>query len=254
LMLTACGSGSVTVSALKPEQIKSGVQSLQAVKSVDSDDLKPIKLEPISTETVQQQARLRTEAKSAKTVSDKSTPSAEDSARIRKLIADAQTKIAEEDRAHEQAGFSVKSAGHGEDVDIKLFLYHPKYGDKAKSWGIDNAAEFLEAAKSPWRRWTLKLKLEGLFAPKGFNQQVLFWAEQADLLRVTGISKDQAWLLVANGITSVPDLARRANIIEQAALVLNIKIMAFSYGMSAPSLDQFQNWVDEAQTLQPVLY
>ncbi|MEZ0371858.1 MAG: hypothetical protein ACAI44_22390, partial [Candidatus Sericytochromatia bacterium] len=46
LMLTACGSGSVTVSALKPEQIKSGVQSLQAVKSVDSDDLKPIKLEP----------------------------------------------------------------------------------------------------------------------------------------------------------------------------------------------------------------
>ena len=168
LMLTACGSGSVTVSALKPEQIKSGVQSLQAVKN-DGDELKPIKLEPISTETVQQQARLRTEAKSAKTVSDKSTPSAEDSARIRKLIEDAQSKIAEEDRAHEQAGFSVKSAGHGEDVDIKLFLYHPKYGDKAKSWGIDNAAEFLEAAKSPWRRWTLKLKLEGARASEQLN-------------------------------------------------------------------------------------
>lgn len=262
LLLTACGSGSVTVSGVGANQLKAAPVSQPLVQAKAQTELKPtaeltpVALEPISKATVQQQAKLRQAPKLPAATAKDEAPSAEEAAQIAKLLAEAEAKIAEEDKAHAQSSgdFRVKTAGHGSDVDIELFLYHPKYGSKAKSKGIKTAADFLEASKSPWRRFTLKLKLEGLFAPAGFNQQVLFWAEQADLLRITGISRDQAWLLVANGITSVPDLARRSNVVEQAAIVLNLKVAAFQYGMKAPSLDEFQAWVSEAQTLQPVLY
>lgn len=266
LLLTACGTGNVTVSGVTAASVKSSVQTTaatpakpeaKAASKTDAELLKPVALEPISKDTIQAQAKLRqsASAKTAPAVETKADSLDED-AEVARLIAEAQSKIAEEDKAHaaQTGDFKVKTAGHGSDVDIELFLYHPKYGSKAKSKGILTAADFLEASKSPWRRFTLKLKLEGLFAPSGFNQQVLFWAEQADLLRVTGISRDQAWLLVANGITSVPDLARRSTVVEQAAIVLNLKIAGLQYGMKAPSLDDFKAWVKEAQTLQPVLY
>lgn len=264
LLLTACGTGNVTVSGVTASSVKSSVQTTatapvkteaKATAKTDAELLKPVALEPISKETVQAQAKLR-QAPSVKATAETKATTVDEDAEVARLIAEAQSKIAEEDKAHaSQTGdFKVKTAGHGSDVDIELFLYHPKYGSKAKAKGILTAADFLEAAKSPWRRFTLKLKLEGLFAPSGFNQQVLFWAEQADLLRITGISRDQAWLLVANGITSVPDLARRSTVIEQTAIVLNLKIAGLQYGMKAPSLDDFKAWVKEAQTLQPVLY
>ncbi|MGV3526401.1 MAG: DUF4332 domain-containing protein [Candidatus Sericytochromatia bacterium] len=250
--LTACSSGNVQLSgsALPPS-----VVAPATLTAADTLALAPIALAAVSPETVQMQGELR---KSVTRVSaPASTEDAAERLQIQQLIDSVQGKIAAEDAAYAAANpgdFRVKTAQQGKDVDIELFLYHPKYGSKAKSWGIDNAYEFLEAGKSPWRRWTLRLKLEGLFAPKGFSQQVLFWIEQADLLRISGVSKDQAWLLVAAGITSVPDLARRSSGIEQAALVLSLKTLGFQYGISAPNLDTFQDWVDEAQQLEPVIY
>jgi hypothetical protein len=257
MFLSACGTGTVTVSGVSPERVRSGAQVQAAAQpaktELKTDAIEGIKLAPVSEETVKQQASLR---KAPKIKSETRKVDDGEMAQIRQLIADAESKIAAEDALYaksDKGGFSTKSAGHGEDVDIELFLYHPKYGEKAKSWGIDNAAEFLEAGKSPWRRFTLKLKLEGLFAPKGFSQQLLFWIEQADLLRVSGISKDQAWLLVANGITSVPDLARR-NPIELTTMIVSIKLMAFQYGMDAPSVSELIDWSEEARTLQPAIY
>ncbi len=181
--------------------------------------------------------------------------SAEESQSIARLIAQAEVKIAAEDAAHaaETGSFSTQSADQGKDVDIEMFLYHPKYGKKAKSWGIDNAYEFLQAGRSPWRRWVLRLKLEGLFAPKDFSRQVLFWVEQADLLRLKDVNKDQAWLLVASGITSVPDLARRSSF-ELGAMVVSMQITGVTYGIDAPSLSELQDWAKEAQGLDPVIY
>lgn len=181
--------------------------------------------------------------------------SAEESLTLQTLIAQAEVKVAEEDAlaAQNSGGFSVQSADQGKDIDIELFLYHPKYGKKAKSWGIDNAHDFLQAGRSPWRRWTLRLKLEGLFAPKDFSRQLLFWVEQADLLRLRDVSPDQAWLLVASGITSVPDLARRTSF-ELGAMVISMQVTGLTYGIDAPSLSELRDWAQEAQTLQPVIY
>ena len=99
----------------------------------------------------------------------------------------------------------------------------------------------------------LRLKLEGLFAPKDFSRQLLFWVEQADLLRLKEVNKDQAWLLVASGITSVPDLARRSSF-ELGAMVVSMQITALTYGIDAPSLSELKDWAEEAQTLDPVIY
>lgn len=259
-ILTACSSGNVSVSGVNPAQLKTAVSqsattSLKTETKAQLETSESIKLQPISQETVKQQASLRQSKTTLKAEED--SQSAEEAAEIRKLLAQAESKIAEEDRAQAKtatnAGFRTKTVEQGKDVDIELFLYHPKYGSKAKSWGIKNANDFLMAARSPWRRFTLKLKLEGLFAPKGFNQQVLFWAEQADLLRISGVSKDQAWLLVANGVTSVPDLARR-NVIDLGAMLVSLKLMAFQYGMDAPSMSELQDWAEEAQTMEPVIY
>lgn len=150
--------------------------------------------------------------------------------------------------------FKVLSAEGGEDVDIELFLYNPKYGKRAKWWGIDNAREFLESGKSPSGRWWLKFKLEGVFAPRDFKYQILFWVEQADLLRISGVSREQAWVLVSNGITSVPDLARRTGSLEQKTLWSSVKLMAWTHGIDAPSLDEFEDWIEEAQGLEPMIY
>jgi hypothetical protein len=181
--------------------------------------------------------------------------SAEESLALQPLIAQAEAKIAEEDARIANVGgdFLVQSADQGKDIDIELFLYHPKYGKKAKSWGIDNANEFLQAGRSPWRRWLLRLKLEGLFAPKDFSRQLLFWVEQADLLRLHDVNPDQAWLLVASGVTSVPDLARRSAF-ELGAMVVSMQITALTYGIDAPSLSELKDWAEEAQALEPVIY
>lgn len=181
--------------------------------------------------------------------------SAEESLALKPLMAQAEAKIAEEDAqtAKNDSDFSVQSADQGKDIDIELFLYHPKYGKKAKSWGIDNAHDFLQAGRSPWRRWLLRLKLEGLFAPKDFSRQLLFWVEQADFLRLRDVGTDQAWLLVASGVTSVPDLARRTPF-ELGAMVVSMQITGLTYGIDAPSLNELKNWVQEAQALQPVIY
>ena len=216
-----------------------------------------IELKPVSKETVQAQAQLRQAARTApkqESNTEASPYSPDEVAALKELEASLADELQAEDQMQASTQeFGLKSAQQGKDVDIEMFLYNPKYSKSAKFWGIKNANDLLMAGRSPLRRWLLKRKLEGLWAPGGFEQQILFWVEQADLLRITGVSRDDAWLLVANGITSVPDLARR-NIVELAAMKLSISILALQYGMDVPSLDDLKTWTEEAKTLQPVIY
>jgi predicted small lipoprotein YifL len=221
-----------------------------------------IALKPVSKEAVASQAELikQSRAKETTTAAPSTTVyTAEELAELRKLDAEAQTKIAEEDAKYNQElmaenSFSTQSVDGGKDVSIEMFLYHPKYSDRAKFWGIKTANDFLQAGRTPWRRWLLKKKLEGLLSPKGFDQQILFWVEQADLLRIKGVSRDDAFLLVANGVTSVPDLARYNNVISVGALKISMGLMAFTYGFDAPSTRDIESWVDEAKNLPVVIY
>ncbi|MBT9543831.1 MAG: DUF4332 domain-containing protein [Candidatus Sericytochromatia bacterium] len=275
--LTACGSVSspvATQSSLKTaltveNSLRQNSGSKETVtrsaatttaKQTTAKQVSPkqtIELKPVSKETVQAQAQLRKSASTApkqESSTDTSPYSPDEVAALKELEASLAEELQAEDQMQASTQeFGLKSAQQGKDIDIEMFLYNPKYSKSAKFWGIKNANDLLQAGRSPLRRWLLKRKLEGLWAPGGFEQQILFWVEQADLLRITGVSRDDAWLLVANGITSVPDLARR-NVVELAAMKLSISILALQYGMDVPSLDDLKAWTEEAKTLQPVIY
>jgi len=273
LLLTACSHGTVNLtsfpsnnlptSALTEPQTRAQSTSLpqmteqiQQNSSLTKLQLEPIALEAISHEVVVEQIELRKQSALPENSPQQAELSQTEINKIKQLEASLLKQIRSEDQAHAEQNpeFRTQSLQGGEDVDIELFLYHPTYGKRAKSWGIDTAKEFLMAGKSPTRRWLLRLKLEGLFAPKNFKYQVLFWVEQADLLRVSGIDREMAWLLAANGITSVPDLARRTNSFEQIALLTSLKLMAFQNGFDQPSSSDLENWVNEAKTLEPIIY
>lgn len=250
LLFTACQANtSLNAVSTTPALTATASTALES-----TTELAPIALSPLSLEQISAAAIQTPDFQSNTTEIDFS---ASEMSSVKALIQQAEQHIAAEDLQHQQQAvtdFQIKTAQQGKDVDVQLFLYDAKYGKQAKKWNIDTAHDFLQAGRSPWRRWTLRLKLEGLFAPSGFSQQVLFWVEQADLLRVSGVDRDQAWLLAASGITSIPDLARRTNVIEQSTLQVSMKIMALSYGLSAPSLNELKNWVTEAQGLEPVIY
>lgn len=150
--------------------------------------------------------------------------------------------------------FDIKTAEGGKDVTVDMLLYNPKAAKRAKIWFIKNANQLLNAGASPRKRWFLERKLGGLFPSEAFKNQVLFWVVRADLLRVKEVSLDDSFLLAMAGITSVPDLARYNNPINQGALKVQLSLLAFQYGMPIPSLDEIQDWTQEATTLAPVIY
>lgn len=150
--------------------------------------------------------------------------------------------------------FSVSSLEAGKDVDVEILLYNPKASKRAKFWGLKTADKLLNAGSSPSKRWFLARKLGGLFPSEAFKTQVLFWVERADMLRIKGVSVDDSFLLVMSGITSVPHLARFNNPIDQAALKIQLSLLAFQYGKQIPSFDEIKSWTNEATTLAPVLY
>lgn len=262
-VMTACGQVADPSQAVLQKQLSQSLHiepldSTSEKKSTSqldtiATDSQALALKPVTQEIVRQQAEMR-QQKTSHAESREELYSAEELAALQQLEADLSERIQQEDRQQaENQHFSIQSAQQGKDISIEMFMYNPKYSKRAKFWGIDNAYELLMAGRSPLRRWLLKRKLEGLLAPRGFDQLVLFWVEQADLLRISGVNRDQAWLLVANGITSVPDLARR-NAVELGALRVSIALMAFQYGMDAPTLSELQTWAEEAKTLPPLIY
>lgn len=152
------------------------------------------------------------------------------------------------------SSFSVKTVDQGKDIGIDLFLYNPSASKRARFWFIKDANKLLYAGASPRKRWFLERKLGGLFPSEAFKVQVLFWVERADLLRIKDVSLDDSYLLAMAGITSVPHLARFNNIIDQAALKVQLSLLAFQYGLPIPSMDKIQSWTTESTTLAPVIY
>lgn len=167
-------------------------------------------------------------------------------AELNKLFASSDVK--------KESSFSVKSEKQGADIQVELLLQNPKAANRAKFWGLKTADKLLNAGSSPTKRWFLARKLGGLIPSEAFKSQVLFWVERADLLRITQVSLDDSFLLVMSGITSVPHLARFNNPIDQAALKVQLSLLAFQYGMKIPSFDRVQAWTSESTRLAPVLY
>lgn len=163
-------------------------------------------------------------------------------------------KLMQNSELSSDKSFSVASLEGGKDIDVELLLYNPKASKRAKFWGLKTADKLLNAGSSPTKRWFLARKLGGLFPSEAFKTQVLFWVERADMLRIKDVSLDDSFLLVMSGITSVPHLARFNNPIDQAALKVQLSLLAFQYGKPIPSFDEIKAWTNQATTLAPVLY
>jgi len=195
-----------------------------------------VSMQPVSTEKAMETKVSNTELTS---ISDKEV------AEINKLLSTEKL---------ENKSFEIKDETNGREVDIDMLLMNPKAASRARFWGIKNANKLLKAGESPRKRWFLERKLGGLFPSEAFKVQVLVWVERADLLRINDISVDDSFLLVMAGVTSVPHLARYNNLIDQAALKVQLTLLAFQYGMPIPTTDEIRNWTDKATKLAPVIY
>jgi hypothetical protein len=150
--------------------------------------------------------------------------------------------------------FNIKTLQEGKDVDVEMLLMNPKAGRRAKFWGIKTANQLLYAGSTPTRRWFLERKLGGLFPSQAFKSQVMFWLVRADLLRVKSVDLNDSFLLAMAGVTSAPHLARFNNIIDQSALLVQLSLLAFQYGMPIPNASEISSWTKDAANYPPVLY
>ncbi len=119
----------------------------------------------------------------------------------------------------------------------------PFYASQLKAAGIRSTAKLLERAATP------KLRKELALATNIPMQQILYWANIADLTRVPGIALDYAELLAAAGVNTVKDLGRRnsANLVARMT-ELNMQKRRVEL---LPSEKRVGRWIEAAKSLAP---
>ncbi|MEO8541599.1 MAG: DUF4332 domain-containing protein [bacterium] len=117
---------------------------------------------------------------------------------------------------------------------------------KLAGLGIDTQEELLKACSTPSGRADLATKA-GLTM-----EQVLNWANRADLARVNGIGDQYADLLEAAGVDTVPELAQRnaENLYAKLVECNENHILVDRL----PGAADVANWVTEAKTLPRALH
>jgi predicted flap endonuclease-1-like 5' DNA nuclease len=116
---------------------------------------------------------------------------------------------------------------------------------KLEAAGITTQEQLLTAAATPSGRDDLAARANLT------RNQVLEWANRADLARVSGIGEEYADLLEAAGVDTVPELAQRnaANLHARLVDVNEEKILV----RHLPTADAVAKWVEEAKALPRVL-
>ena len=117
---------------------------------------------------------------------------------------------------------------------------------KFASIGITTQEQLLAAAATPAGRADLVAKANVTM------NQVLNWANRADLARVNGVGEEYADLLEAAGVDTVPELAQRnaENLHAKLVEVNEEKILV----RRAPSASEVARWVADAKTLPRALH
>jgi predicted flap endonuclease-1-like 5' DNA nuclease len=120
------------------------------------------------------------------------------------------------------------------------------HAENLRNHGIETQEDLLAAAATPTGRAALAAK-----ANLTMNQ-VLNWANRADLARINGIGSEYADLLEAAGVDTVPELAQRnaTNLSAALAEVNEAKILV----RQLPTSVDVARWVEEAKTLPRVLF
>ncbi|WP_133128749.1 DUF4332 domain-containing protein [Legionella nagasakiensis] len=120
-----------------------------------------------------------------------------------------------------------------------------KFRELLQKAGIEDQEQLLAACSQRGGRQTLAKET-------GINPKlILKWTQQADLARINGIGEEYAELLEHSGVDSVPTLAQFSpeklfntmqQVNEQTKLV---RVM--------PSITKVESWIEQAQTLPPIV-
>lgn len=151
--------------------------------------------------------------------------------------------------AAKPAKAAAASAAHhqgGDDIE-DIEGIGPVYATKLRAAGLPTIKAYLEATKTKSGR-------DALAAKTGIKDAlILDWANMADLMRVKGIGKQFAELLVRSGVDTVKELATRVpgNLAEKMAEVNTAGAKKITD--HAPSEAQCAGWIAEAKTLPPVI-
>lgn len=121
----------------------------------------------------------------------------------------------------------------------------PFYASKLRSAGIRSSRKLLERATTPKARRQLA---EESGIPV---EQILNWANLADLMRVPGIAADYSELLAAAGVDTVKELKRRnvANLVARMTAVNERKKLV----ELLPSEKRVARWIEHAKLLDPMI-
>ncbi len=121
----------------------------------------------------------------------------------------------------------------------------PFYLNKIKAAGIRSTTKLLERTRTPRMR---KQLAEATGIP---HEQILKWANTADLMRVRGVAADYAELLAAAGADTVKELRRRsaANLVARMAEINARKKMV----EALPSEVRVARWIEEAKLMEPMV-
>ncbi len=121
----------------------------------------------------------------------------------------------------------------------------PAYGEKLGEVGIKTTEDFLKHCCDTKGRKTIE-EQTGLG-----HGLILKWANQADLMRISGIGPQYAELLQASGVDTVKELRQRNadNLATKMAEINGEKNLA----KTSPASTMITNWIEKAQTTDPVI-
>jgi predicted flap endonuclease-1-like 5' DNA nuclease len=121
----------------------------------------------------------------------------------------------------------------------------PAYAAKLAEQGIKTTADYLTKAAAAKGRKALAEATD--ISPS----LILRWANQADLMRITGIGEEFAELLEKAGVDTVKELkTRNAQNLTAAMDAVNTEKKLVR---RLPALSEVEKWIEQAKTLEPMI-
>jgi predicted flap endonuclease-1-like 5' DNA nuclease len=121
----------------------------------------------------------------------------------------------------------------------------PAYAAKLTEQGIKTTADYLAKAADAKGRKALAE------ATSISPALILRWANQADLMRITGVGEEFAELLEKAGVDTVKELKmRNAQNLTAAMDAVNAEKKLVR---RIPNLSEVEKWIEQAKTLEPMI-
>lgn len=121
----------------------------------------------------------------------------------------------------------------------------PAYAARLTAVGVKTTDDLLTRCATPTGRRELEL------ASGMTTTQLLTWANQADLMRVSGVGSEYGQLLESAGVDTVKELATRKA--ENLVAVMTRVNEEKNLTRALPSVKTVTQWIDQAKDMEPML-